>query len=60
MPAAVVSQFAQGSGSATNSLTGVGNLDQQLAQQLPAQARPLIPKITAGDPGRPLGIDRRA
>ncbi len=48
VPAAVVSQFAQGSGSATNSLTGVGNVSSQLAQQLPAQARPLIPRITSG------------
>ena len=48
VPAGVVSQFAQGSGSATNSLTGVGDLSTQLAQQLPAQARPLIPKITTG------------
>ena len=48
VPAAVVSHFAQGSGAATNSLTGVGNLSTQLAQQLPANAKPLIPRITAG------------
>jgi EmrB/QacA subfamily drug resistance transporter len=48
VPSAVVSQFAQGSGAATNSLTGVGNLSTQLGKQLPAPAKPLIPKITTG------------
>jgi EmrB/QacA subfamily drug resistance transporter len=48
VPSAVVSQFAQGSGAATNSLTGVGNLSTQLSQQLPPTAKPLIPKITTG------------
>jgi EmrB/QacA subfamily drug resistance transporter len=48
VPPAVVSHFAQGSGSATNSLTGVGNLSSQLAKQLPAEARPLIPHIATG------------
>ena len=51
MPSAVVSQFAQGSGAATNSLTGVGNLNQQIGAQLPASAKPLIPQITAGIQG---------
>jgi EmrB/QacA subfamily drug resistance transporter len=48
VPSAVVSQFAQGSGAATNSLTGVGNLSSQLSKQLPAAAAPLIPEITTG------------
>ena len=48
VPSAVVSQFAQGSGAATNSLTGVGNLSTQLGKQLPPTAKPLIPKITTG------------
>jgi EmrB/QacA subfamily drug resistance transporter len=51
VPAAVVSQFAQGSGSATNSLTGVGNLTSQLNAQLPAAAKPFIPHIAAGIQG---------
>jgi EmrB/QacA subfamily drug resistance transporter len=48
VPPAVVSQFAQASGSATNSLTGVGNLSSQLNAQLPPAARPQIPHIAAG------------
>ncbi|HSP65137.1 MAG TPA: MFS transporter, partial [Candidatus Deferrimicrobium sp.] len=48
VPAAVVSHFAQGSGAATNSLTGVGNVSQAISAQLPASATPLVPKITAG------------
>jgi EmrB/QacA subfamily drug resistance transporter len=48
VPPAIVSQFAQGSGAATNSLTGVGNLSSNLSAQLPAAARPLIPQITTG------------
>ncbi len=48
VPPAVVSHFAHGTGAATNSLTGVGNLGTQLSGQLPAAARPLIPHITAG------------
>jgi Na+/melibiose symporter-like transporter len=48
VPSAVVSHFAQGSGAATNSLTGVGNLTSQLSAQLPAAARPLIPHIASG------------
>ena len=51
VPPAVVSQFANSSGAATNSLTGVGNLNQQLSQQLPATAKPLIPRITTGIQG---------
>jgi hypothetical protein len=51
VPPAVVSHFAQGSGAATNSLTGVGNLSQQLSQQLPAAAKPLIGRITTGIQG---------
>jgi hypothetical protein len=51
VPPAVVSQFAQGSGVATNNLTGVGNLNQQLSQQLPASAKPLVPKIAVGIEG---------
>jgi hypothetical protein len=51
VPAAVVSQFAQGSGAATNSLTGVGNLNSQLAKQLPASATPIIPRIATGIQG---------
>jgi EmrB/QacA subfamily drug resistance transporter len=48
VPAPIVAQFAQGSGAATNSLTGVGDLATQLSTTLPAQAKPLIPRITAG------------
>ncbi len=48
VPAPVVSQFASGSGAATNNLTGVGNLSQQLSKQLPAAAQPLVPRITTG------------
>ena len=48
VPQAVVSQFAQGSGSATNSLTGVGDLNSHLNAQLPAAAKPLIPHIAKG------------
>jgi EmrB/QacA subfamily drug resistance transporter len=48
VPSAVVSHFAQGSGAATNSLTGVGNLGSQLGKQLPAAAKPLIPQISTG------------
>jgi EmrB/QacA subfamily drug resistance transporter len=48
VPPAVVSQFAQGSGSATNSLTGVGDLNSHLSQQLPAAAKPLIPQLATG------------
>jgi EmrB/QacA subfamily drug resistance transporter len=48
VPPAVVSQFANSSGAATNSLTGVGNLNSQLSAQLPAAAKPLIPRITTG------------
>ena len=44
----MVSQFANSSGAATNSLTGVGNLNSQLSAQLPAAAKPLIPRITTG------------
>jgi EmrB/QacA subfamily drug resistance transporter len=51
VPAAVVSQFAQGSGAATNSLTGVGNLNSQLAKQLPASGTPIIPRIATGIQG---------
>jgi EmrB/QacA subfamily drug resistance transporter len=51
VPTAIVSQFAQGSGSATNSLTGVGNLTSQLNAQLPAAAKPFIPHIAAGIQG---------
>jgi EmrB/QacA subfamily drug resistance transporter len=51
VPPAVVSHFAQGSGAATNNLTGVGNLNQQLSQQLPASARPLVPEIATGIEG---------
>jgi EmrB/QacA subfamily drug resistance transporter len=48
VPPAIVSQFAQGSGAATNSLTGVGDLSSHLNAQLPAAARALIPHITTG------------
>jgi hypothetical protein len=48
VPSAVVTHFAQGSGAATNSLTGVGNLTTQLTAQLPGTARPLIPHIASG------------
>ena len=48
VPAPLVTHFSQSSGSATNSLTGVGNLNSQLASQLPAQVRPFIPHITTG------------
>jgi EmrB/QacA subfamily drug resistance transporter len=51
VPAAVVSHFSQGSGTATNTLTGVGNLTSQLNAQLPAAAKPLIPHIAAGIQG---------
>jgi EmrB/QacA subfamily drug resistance transporter len=48
VPAAVVSRLSQASGAATNSLTGVGNLNSQLAKALPAQADAVIPKVAAG------------
>ena len=48
VPPAIVSQFAQGSGAATNSLTGVGDLSSHLNAQLPAAAKALIPHITTG------------
>jgi EmrB/QacA subfamily drug resistance transporter len=51
VPSAVVSHFAAGSGAATNSLTGVGNLTSQLGAQLPAAAHPFIPHIAAGIQG---------
>jgi EmrB/QacA subfamily drug resistance transporter len=48
VPPAVVSHFAAGSGAATNSLTGVGDLTTQLNAQLPAATKPLIPRISTG------------
>ncbi|MGH7904746.1 MAG: MDR family MFS transporter [Candidatus Dormibacteraceae bacterium] len=48
VPSAVVSRFAHGSGSATGSLTGVGDLHSQLARALSAQAQALIPHIAHG------------
>ncbi|MBJ7610111.1 MAG: MFS transporter [Candidatus Dormibacteraeota bacterium] len=47
VPAAVVNQFAQGSGAATNSLTGVGGLGGQLGQQFSAQPK-VLASIVAG------------
>ncbi len=51
VPPAVVSHFAQGSGTATNSLTGVGDLNSKLNAQLPAAVKPIIPKIVRGIQG---------
>ncbi len=51
VPPAVVSQFARGSGAATNNLTGVGDLSGQLKAHLPPAAQPLVPRIAAGIQG---------
>ena len=48
VPPVLVSHFAQGSGSATNNLTGVGDLGTQLAREIPAANRAVIPVITRG------------
>lgn len=48
VPAAVVTSFSQGTGAATNTLTGVGDLNNHLTQDLPGQAQALIPRIAAG------------
>lgn len=47
VPAAVVTQLSHASGAATESLTGVGDLNSQLAKALPPQAQPAIPRVAA-------------
>ena len=47
VPAAIVNRFAQGSGSATNSLTGVGDVAGRLGQEFAGQPQ-VIPKIVTG------------
>ena len=50
VPPAVVSQFANGSGTATNNLTGVGGLGNQLGRQFGSQPQ-VISSITRGIQG---------
>jgi hypothetical protein len=50
VPPAIVNHLAAGSGSATNSLTGVGNVGSTLAQQFPGQPQ-VVAKVVAGIQG---------
>jgi hypothetical protein len=50
VPAPIVSQFAQGSGAATNNLTGVGGVSGQLSSQFGSQPQ-VVTAITKGIQG---------